>query len=289
MTLAPLHFTATQLLDIERGQLGALEHPPGSNETPYGKAYGLDFQPWCAMFQWWAFRQLGIDLRSYLGNRVQVAWTPSFAQAFQRAGAWITDPKLYRPGDVVFYDFGLGRITHVGCVVANPGHRAPGHVLAREGNTSVNGFANGGQVLDCLRPYSVIVGAGRPAYAVPAIPRPAPPPPHPDAHQEHLAHLAELARQAASHKVAAPPFPGRQWFAAGQRNSFVTLLGQQLVRLGCSHYLVGPGPDWSEADRASCAEFQRRVPALAGAADGYPGPLTWSLAFTLAASQLAPK
>ncbi|MEU7400016.1 peptidoglycan-binding protein [Streptomyces sp. NPDC044948] len=78
-----------------------------------------------------------------------------------------------------------------------------------------------------------------------------------------------------------PAFPGRKYFKAGASNRFVEQLGKQLVAKGYGkHYRVGPGPNWSEADRQNVADFQRAHKALAGDADGYPGPLTWQILFS---------
>lgn len=78
-----------------------------------------------------------------------------------------------------------------------------------------------------------------------------------------------------------PAFPGREYFGLGEKNKYVTMLGRQLVKKGYgNHYKVGPGPNWSEADRRNVADFQRAHKALAGDADGYPGPLTWKILFS---------
>ncbi|WP_224274103.1 peptidoglycan-binding protein [Streptomyces sp. LS1784] len=80
---------------------------------------------------------------------------------------------------------------------------------------------------------------------------------------------------------SAPDFPGRQFFGSGQNNDYVRQLGEQLVRKGFGgSYRVGPGPQWSDADRRAVQAFQRSRPELAGDADGYPGPLTWRLLFS---------
>jgi hypothetical protein len=78
-----------------------------------------------------------------------------------------------------------------------------------------------------------------------------------------------------------PAFPGRQYFKDGANNRYVTQLGQQLVKKGFGkHYVSGPGPRWSDADRRNVQDFQRSRKELAGDADGYPGPLTWKLLFS---------
>ncbi|MDQ0829548.1 hypothetical protein QF032_001392 [Streptomyces achromogenes] len=78
-----------------------------------------------------------------------------------------------------------------------------------------------------------------------------------------------------------PVFPGRSAFVLGKSNPAVTTLDGGLVRKGYARHHAGatytPGPLFSENTRLNVADFQRATPALAGDADGYPGPLTWKL------------
>lgn len=78
-----------------------------------------------------------------------------------------------------------------------------------------------------------------------------------------------------------PPFPGRSAFVLGKSNPAVTTLDGGLVKKGHVRHHAGakytPGPLFSENTRLNVADFQRSVPALAGDADGYPGPETWRL------------
>ncbi|WP_433860124.1 peptidoglycan-binding protein [Streptomyces kronopolitis] len=78
-----------------------------------------------------------------------------------------------------------------------------------------------------------------------------------------------------------PPFPGASYFGPGKNNSYITLLGKQLVKKGYGkHYTSGPGPKWSDADRQNVRDFQLAHSQLKGDADGLPGPLTWRLLFS---------
>lgn len=143
-------------LTAARADLGYTENPPGSNRTKYGKWYGADGQPWCDMAQsYWADKA---------GNASVVgrfAYTPSHAAWFQSKGRWHTGRDA-RVGDLVFYNFGAGRIHHVGIVEAV---QSAG-IVTIEGNTSAGNNANGGQVQRRFRSWDVgIVGFGRPAYS----------------------------------------------------------------------------------------------------------------------------
>ncbi len=47
--------TAQQVLYRVKCQIGTKEDPMGSNRTKYGAWYGMDGQPWCAMFVSYCF------------------------------------------------------------------------------------------------------------------------------------------------------------------------------------------------------------------------------------------
>ncbi|MFM9780482.1 peptidoglycan-binding protein [Streptomyces scabiei] len=73
------------------------------------------------------------------------------------------------------------------------------------------------------------------------------------------------------------PFPGSAFFHGGRHSPIVTALGRRLVQLGFGrYYKLGPGPNWTNADKEAVAAFQRSQPELAGDADGIPGPKTWA-------------
>ncbi|WP_370412978.1 peptidoglycan-binding protein [Streptomyces fradiae] len=80
--------------------------------------------------------------------------------------------------------------------------------------------------------------------------------------------------------ASANGFPGRGYFRPGQSNAYVEKLGKQLVKRGYGkHYVSGPGPRWTEADRRNVEAFQRAQGWRGAAADGYPGPETWRRLF----------
>ncbi|MGA5127757.1 peptidoglycan-binding protein [Streptomyces pseudogriseolus] len=82
-------------------------------------------------------------------------------------------------------------------------------------------------------------------------------------------------------KPSPPKFPGRDKFGPGKSNTYITQLGQQLVRKGYGkHYKQGPGPKWSEADRRNVQDFQRAQGWSGSGADGLPGPETWARLFS---------
>jgi CHAP domain len=164
--------SAADILATARSQLGTVEHPAGSNRTPYGAAYGGDGQAWCAKFVWWVFRQSVAS-----GLIPKAAYTPTFAQWFRDHGRWGSTP---RPGAVVFFDFpgdGINRISHVGLVEAV---NRDGTITTIEGNTSSGrgGSQRDGDGVWRRTRRTGIVGYGYPDYdhgpAGAVGPRPAP-------------------------------------------------------------------------------------------------------------------
>ncbi|MEU6925468.1 peptidoglycan-binding protein [Streptomyces sp. NPDC046631] len=79
-------------------------------------------------------------------------------------------------------------------------------------------------------------------------------------------------------KTATPtyePFPGASFFHGGRHSPVITAMGRRLVAEGCGKYSTGPGPDWTNADKASYAAYQRKLGYSGSAADGIPGKASW--------------
>ncbi|MFE1949935.1 peptidoglycan-binding protein [Streptomyces sp. NPDC059524] len=82
---------------------------------------------------------------------------------------------------------------------------------------------------------------------------------------------------AAKPQPAYEPFPGAAFFHGGRNSPIITALGRRLVALGFgASYKTGPGPNWTNADKAAVRAFQLAHDELKGDADGIPGPKTWS-------------
>lgn len=71
------------------------------------------------------------------------------------------------------------------------------------------------------------------------------------------------------------PFPGEAWFKKAPKSVLVTAMGKRLIAEGCSAYTSGPGPQWTAADKASYAKWQRKIGYTGTAADGWPGKASW--------------
>lgn len=71
------------------------------------------------------------------------------------------------------------------------------------------------------------------------------------------------------------PFPGAAFFHGGRHSPVITAMGRRLAAEGCSRYKSGPGPNWTNADKASYAAWQRKLGYSGADADGIPGKTSW--------------
>jgi len=103
------------------------------NFTKFGAWFGMNGQPWCAMFVSWAADQAGI-LNTVVPRH---AWTPSGVAAYREKGMFEERGNGYLPreGDAIYFFSGAkGRVSHVGIVVAfDPVSQ---RVYTVEGNTN---------------------------------------------------------------------------------------------------------------------------------------------------------
>lgn len=124
------------------------------NTEYYGKVVNGNGYPWCCAFVWWVFKQAGA---SHLFGK-KTAYCPTLLSHFKKLNRFHTTGQ---PGDVIFFDFGKGRASHVGIVISR---NSDGSYQTVEGNTSSKSQDNGGCVQIKTRKSSII-GFGRPAYA----------------------------------------------------------------------------------------------------------------------------
>jgi len=152
--------TSDDVIALATTDIGVVESPPNSNRTKFGRWYGLDGQPYCAMAVSYWFHMAGLPLPASTSKGF--AYTPSGAVWFQQRSRWTTKPAR---GHVVFFDFpgdGVNRISHVGLVEAV---RADGSIVTIEANTSPG---NGGSQRDGGGVYRRIRSTGIVGYGVPA-------------------------------------------------------------------------------------------------------------------------
>ncbi len=105
-----------EIVEIALSQKGYHEGP--NNDTKYGEWYGLNYNPWCAMFVSWCANQVGIPediIPKFAGC------TTGFRQMTQMG---ITTKEHITPqkGDLIFFDWdNSGDCDHVGIVTSSDG------------------------------------------------------------------------------------------------------------------------------------------------------------------------
>ena len=127
----------SRMVDIALGQVGYRErNRDGSfgsgNMTQFGAWYGMDGQPWCAMFVSWAADKAGV-LHDVVPKH---ASTSRGVAAYQEKGKYAPQGSGYIPreGDAIYFRSSSGQVRHVGIVVAfDPDTQ---RVYTVEGNTS---------------------------------------------------------------------------------------------------------------------------------------------------------
>ena len=105
--------TANDILKIARSQIGYKESPSGSNKTKYGKEYGLNGQPWCAIFVWWCFKHANASSLFMGGGKS--AYCPSIAD-YYIAKKQTVSKSSGKPGDFVLFGFGHTNSQHIGFI-----------------------------------------------------------------------------------------------------------------------------------------------------------------------------
>lgn len=160
--------TAKEVITRALSEVGNTEVPAGSNRNKYGKAYGMDGVPWCAIFVWWVLNY-GKD-----AVMPKTAYTPTIWNWAKGEG--ILKPASYKAkaGDLVLFQFpALKRINHVGIVIKDRTSSSDA-LYCVEGNTSGSDPRNGGMVAATKR-KSYIMGivdmSGRYAKPAPAKPK----------------------------------------------------------------------------------------------------------------------
>ena len=210
-----------------------------------GAAYNGNFA-WCNA----TITRAAVDSGNYaeVCHGTDYAYTVAHAARFRAEGEWHVGASGIRRGDIVFFDWNgtndLARIDHVGIVTSVSGST----VYTIEGNI-------GNVCARKVRYENTIAGYGRPKYKVATKP----PASSPSAPQPSYA-----------------PFPGASWFKGEPKSSLVTRMGKRLVANGCGLYKEGPGPQWTDADRASYAKWQRKLNYSGADANGWPGVASWN-------------
>lgn len=151
--------SAAKVIQTARAEIGYKESPSGSNKTKFGKEYGMDGQPWCAMFVWWVFKHAGCPELFYGGKKS--AYCPTIADYYISKKQTVSKNKG-QAGDIVLFDWNHNNSSdHIGIIESR---NADGSYVCIEGNTSVGNNINGGKVMRRTRYISQISWICRPKY-----------------------------------------------------------------------------------------------------------------------------
>ena len=155
--------TAADVMKKASSYIGTKESPANSNNVAfnthyYGKAVsGADY-PWCCVFIWDVFRMVGASDLFLGGNKT--AYCPTYETWALSSGLEVSK-NAGEYGDVATMDFGKGRASHIGFILAR---LSDGTYQTIEGNTSASSDDNGGAVMVRIRSKSVIRHIFRPRY-----------------------------------------------------------------------------------------------------------------------------
>jgi hypothetical protein len=143
--------------------VGVKEAPAGSNRTPFGKWFGVDAVPWCAIYASYCCEigagvVLGKGLTAAAGGYPKgIAYVPTLEAWLRTTGQWI-GRAAPQPGDIAIFNWDGGVADHVGIVKAYLGG---GKFQTVEGNTGIGNDSNGGEVMIRERVLGQVDGFGR--------------------------------------------------------------------------------------------------------------------------------
>jgi hypothetical protein len=138
---APKATTRERALEGAISWLGYTEQPAGSNQTLFGQWYGMDRQPWCAMFASYCYEVEAGGSPSFIRGS-QYAYVPYLISDAGAARNGLTITNSPKPGDLCCLDWQWdGTFDHV--EVFESGSAAMFTTIG--GNTSAEGDASGSQ------------------------------------------------------------------------------------------------------------------------------------------------
>ena len=142
--------------------IGTKERPAGSNRSPFGKWFGADGVPWCAIFVSYCFAKGAKYMLAggYKGAGCYAngcTYVPTVEAWLRATGMWKgrTTPL---PGDIAIFNWDGGVPDHIGIVEKYLGG---GKFDSIEGNTSLDNNSNGGEVMRRMRYLTQVDGFGR--------------------------------------------------------------------------------------------------------------------------------
>ena len=133
------------------------------NNTKYGQWYGLNNQPWCAIFVSWCYDQAGLVGKVAAQNKKGFASCDAGLKWFTKQNKLVPIGDA-QEGDIVFFQFDTdAEPDHVGIVAKNMKRIQALRTI--EGNTSPNNKgsqSNGGGVYEKKRSYATVMAVVRP-------------------------------------------------------------------------------------------------------------------------------
>jgi len=155
--------SAVKVLAIAKKFVDEAYAEEGDNLTIMGKWYGLNGQPWCAMFVSYCFDQAGLVQLVAAQSKKGFASCDAGLKYFAKNNQLVPVGQA-QPGDIVFFQFDQdAEPDHVGIVYSNDGK----NLVCFEGNTSGDtkgSQSNGGGAYKKKRPYSLVMGVVRPKW-----------------------------------------------------------------------------------------------------------------------------
>ena len=132
-----------------------------NNDNKFGQWYGINHQPWCAIFVSWCYWNGGSH--SLAGIQSPKGFhNCTTALKFFKTKNQLVPTNEAQPGDIVFFNFDntVETSEHVGIVYVNKPEEQT--LITFEGNTSnKTGSANGDGVYKMKRPYNKVIGVAR--------------------------------------------------------------------------------------------------------------------------------
>ena len=231
--------SANDIVALAKTQIGVCEKPAKSNKTKYGKEFGANGEPWCAIFLWWCFKHAeasglfphnsnAADAQDLIVSRCGGKWIMKKTRSASTRKDYL---KKAKPGDVVCFDFGRFDAwrSHIGIVEYVSGN----YLICIEGNTSKTGSqSNGGMVCRQRRIYTSVCSAARPKYSTGPAPTPKP------------------------YTGTFPTLPKRGWFQKGDKGAQVSNL-QRLLNWAIDETLIVDG-ELGPATVEAIRDYQRQ-------------------------------
>jgi len=131
-------------LAYAQSYIGYKESPSGTNGNMFGSWYGMNYEPWCAMFCTYCFEHVSDGKSPAFVKGSRYAYCPYIVNDAKAGKYGLRVTKDPMPGDLVVYDWHFdGLADHVG--IFESGNSSAW--VAVEGNTSTSNNSNGGEVM----------------------------------------------------------------------------------------------------------------------------------------------